>query len=117
MSDAFYSRDLVSPREYYARFSADQGSLEAKFKDIDDKTHFGTSMHSLEDPHTRNFVLDFGNEDAFCATNLSPSEFKNLLGKPVRQLYLFLLVVTFSNISQAGKMLRDTMDVGGRARC
>lgn len=88
MSDALYSRDLVSPREYYARFAADQGSLEARFKDIDDKAHFGTSMHLLDDPHTRNFVLDFGNEDAFCATDLSASEFKTLLGKPVRGTHL-----------------------------
>ncbi|KAJ5179270.1 hypothetical protein N7492_002480 [Penicillium capsulatum] len=82
MSDALYSRDLVSPREYYARFTVDQGSLETRFEDIDDETHFRTSLQLLDDPHTRNFVLDFGNEDAFCATDLNRSELKALLGKP-----------------------------------
>ena len=86
MSDAFYSRDIASPEEYYAQCVTGHGSLEERFRDIDDRANFGDYMRRLDDPLTCNFVLDFGNEDAFCATNLHQDEFKALLVKPVRSL-------------------------------
>jgi hypothetical protein len=86
MADAYY-RDQLSPKDYYAALDSDRGSawpLKDKFHDIDDKTHFKPYMKRLSDPLTKNFVLDFGNEDAFCATDLETVEFQLLLRKPVR---------------------------------
>ncbi|KAJ5204496.1 uncharacterized protein N7498_005375 [Penicillium cinerascens] len=85
MVDATYFRDLLSPQDYYASLDGDRDSgrlLKDKFHDIDDKTHFKPYMKRLSDPLTTNFVLDFGNEDAFCATDLDKDEFKLLLSKP-----------------------------------
>jgi hypothetical protein len=87
MADAAYVHGLLSPQDYYASLDGDRGSawpLKDKFHDIDDPTHFKPYMKRLSDPLTKNFVLDFGNEDAFCATDLGKDEFKLLLSKPVR---------------------------------
>lgn len=87
MADAAYLRDRLGPQDYYASLDGDRGSgrlLKDKFHDIDDKIHFKPYMKRLSDPLTTNFVLDFGNEDAFCATDLDTDEFKLLLSKQVR---------------------------------
>lgn len=87
MAEAVDARDLLSPQEYYAALSGDrtspEHSLKDKFHDIDDKTHFTHYMDRLQNPLTENFVLDFGNEDAWCATNLKKDELKLLLSRPV----------------------------------
>ncbi|KAF7718302.1 Uncharacterized protein PECH_001110 [Penicillium ucsense] len=68
-----------SPRSYYAHLRGPHGeSLESRFKDIDDGTNFVEYMQRLRNPATRNFVLDFGNEDAFCATDLEAMDFQRL---------------------------------------
>ncbi|KAJ5198780.1 uncharacterized protein N7498_007897 [Penicillium cinerascens] len=73
---------LLNPQEYYYSLSGDSPSLKEKFHDIDDKTHFYNAMNRLEDPHTRNFVLDFGNEDAWSGADLDTEELKLLLSRP-----------------------------------
>lgn len=83
MSETVYSRDsTTTPQEYYSGLGND-GSIEEKFKDIDDKTQFYGAMRRLEDPLTKNFVLDFGNDDAWCASDLDTNELNLLLSKPV----------------------------------
>lgn len=69
--------------DYYASLDS-EGLLVEKFKDIDDKIQFSYAMRRLQDPLTRNFVLDFGNEDAWCASDLNSNEMELLLSKPVR---------------------------------
>ncbi|KAJ5793789.1 hypothetical protein N7457_000388 [Penicillium paradoxum] len=81
MSETADSRDSTMAQDYYASLDHD-GSLMERFKDIDDKTQFYHAMHRLKDPLTQNFVLDFGNEDAWCASDLNTSELKLLLSKP-----------------------------------
>ncbi|KAJ5351406.1 hypothetical protein N7452_000380 [Penicillium brevicompactum] len=82
MSETVYSRDsTTTPQEYYSGLGND-GSIEEKFKDIDDKTQFYGAMRRLEDPLTKNFVLDFGNDDAWCASDLDTNELNLLLSKP-----------------------------------
>ncbi|OQD85655.1 hypothetical protein PENANT_c009G07250 [Penicillium antarcticum] len=81
MTETVYSRDPTGPLDYYSSLDGG-GPLVDKFKDIDDKLQFITAMRRLEDPLTGNFVLDFGNEDAWCASDLNTDEFKLLLGKP-----------------------------------
>ncbi|CAG8283787.1 unnamed protein product [Penicillium salamii] len=81
MSDTVYSRDPTTPRDYYSGLDND-GSLAEKFKDIDEKIQFYGAMRRLEDPLTKNFVLDFGNDDAWCASDLDTDELRLLLDKP-----------------------------------
>ncbi|KAJ5420886.1 hypothetical protein N7465_003405 [Penicillium sp. CMV-2018d] len=81
MSHTTDSRDSTAPQDYYSSLD-DEGSLVEKFKNIDDKTQFYTAMRSLEDPLTQNFVLDFGNEEAWSASDLGTNELKLLLSKP-----------------------------------
>ena len=86
MAGAVYSCEALNPEDYYAGFLRDRvsgGSLGTRFKDIDNKTHFENYMQLLKDPQTHNFVLDFGNEDAYCAANITTDEFKLLLSNPV----------------------------------
>ncbi|KAJ5769656.1 hypothetical protein N7520_004215 [Penicillium odoratum] len=79
---AEFFRDSLNPEQYYDGLTGAQGSLRDKFKDIDDNTNFRTYMHLLEKSETQNFVLDFGNEDAYCATDLVSVDFKALLSQP-----------------------------------
>ncbi|KGO68267.1 Small GTPase superfamily, ARF/SAR type [Penicillium italicum] len=81
MSHTTDSRDSTAPQDYYSSLD-DEGSLVEKFKNIDDKTQFNVAMRCLKDPLTQNFVLDFGNEEAWCASNLGTHELKLLLSKP-----------------------------------
>lgn len=95
MAEAVYTRDLLNPQEYYARLGGDrtsrEGSLKDRFHDIDDKAHFVDYMSLLQNPLTENFVLDFGNEDAWCATNLNEDELKLLLRGPVCRCLLVMI--------------------------
>ncbi|KAJ5135320.1 uncharacterized protein N7515_004598 [Penicillium bovifimosum] len=81
MSETITSRDSTMAQDYYASLDED-GSLVKKFKDIDDETQFHIAIRRLQDPLTQNFVLDFGNEDAWCASDLTTYEMKSLLRKP-----------------------------------
>ncbi|KAJ5188430.1 hypothetical protein N7491_004755 [Penicillium cf. griseofulvum] len=81
MSYTTDSRESTAPQDYYSSLD-NGGSLVEKFKNIDDNTQFYTAIRRLKDPLTQNFVLDFGNEEAWCASDLGTSELKLLLSKP-----------------------------------
>ncbi|OQE41407.1 hypothetical protein PENCOP_c005G06886 [Penicillium coprophilum] len=81
MSYTTDSHESTVPQDYYSSLD-DEGSLVEKFKNIDDKVQFHTAMRRLRDPLTQNFVLDFGNEEAWCASDLGTDELKLLLSKP-----------------------------------
>ena len=83
MSDSAFFRDPFNPQDYYASLRSGKGSFLDKFKDIDDSAHFNTYMRLIDNPHTQNFVLDFGNEDAYCATDFNTNDFQTLLSRPV----------------------------------
>lgn len=83
MTENIHGQDHISAQEYYAGFTNRHGSLGNRFKDIDDEVHFHDLRRELREPSTINFVLDFGDEDAFCATNLEEEDLKLLLRKPV----------------------------------
>jgi len=76
------SSAFQKPYEYYSSFDK-QPHICDKFCDIDDEANFQTYLHLLEGAHTRNFVLDFGNEDAWCAVNLERDDIASLLRSPV----------------------------------
>ncbi|KAJ5538869.1 hypothetical protein N7494_008348 [Penicillium frequentans] len=77
-----FMRESLDPKKYYEGIQGNRGSLRDKFNDIDDPTYFRQYMHLLKEPETQNFVLDFGNEDAYCATDLVTEDFKALLSQP-----------------------------------
>jgi hypothetical protein len=84
MSEPIYARkDPRSPEEYYASLQGAQGSLESKFKNIDDETNFMDYMQRLQNELTRSFVLEFGNDVAYCATDLNTGDFRGLLSGQV----------------------------------
>ncbi|KAJ5975821.1 hypothetical protein N7481_009528 [Penicillium waksmanii] len=82
MAEHTHSRGGPTPQDYYDGFTRDRSSLKDRFKNIDEQVHFDNSVQQLSDPHTKNFVLDFGNDDAFCAMNLETEDLKLLLKKP-----------------------------------
>ncbi|KAJ5826927.1 hypothetical protein N7447_003690 [Penicillium robsamsonii] len=81
MSYTTDSHESTAPQDYYSSLD-DEGSLVGKFESIDDEAQFRTAMCRLKDPLTQNFVLDFGNEEAWCASDLRTDELKLLLSKP-----------------------------------
>lgn len=83
MSDSSAGRIHQSPVEYYGSFT-DRPHLKEKFHDIDDEAHFRTYRLLLQRYDTQNFVLDFGNDDAWCALNLEEDDFTRLLRRYVR---------------------------------
>ncbi|KAI9372478.1 hypothetical protein BJX61DRAFT_442380 [Aspergillus egyptiacus] len=77
-SDGPPVRSLMAAQEYYSSF-LHRPSISAKFNNIDEERHFPKYMAMLRDAQTRNFVLDFGNEDAWCAVDLEQSDLTALL--------------------------------------
>ncbi|KAL3467926.1 ADP-ribosylation factor [Aspergillus heterothallicus] len=72
---------MQNPQDFYATFGEDS-PLRDKFHDIDDELPFRQCMEQIRSIETQNFVLDFGNDDAWCAFNLDRSEISELLRKP-----------------------------------
>ncbi|KAH8697412.1 hypothetical protein BGW36DRAFT_167682 [Talaromyces proteolyticus] len=67
---------------YYKSISVNDSNLAERFSDIDDAASFQEKQKLLVNPATRNFVLDFGNEDAWCAGDLDENEFTALINEP-----------------------------------
>lgn len=59
-------------------------SLAARFVNIDDPHNFQNCQQTLSDCSTRNFVLDFGDQNACCAFNLQTKDFMALMKEQVR---------------------------------
>lgn len=78
MADSSSTRIPQNPVEYYRSFT-ESPNLQDKFNDIDDEAHFQTYLRLLQKYDTKNFVLDFGNDDAWCAINLEEDDFTPLL--------------------------------------
>lgn len=74
--------NFQSPREYYQSLS-DSPRWRHRFCDIDDEGHFQTYLRRLQQLETQNFVLDFGNDDAWSALNLEEKDIALLLRKQV----------------------------------
>ncbi|OJJ49786.1 hypothetical protein ASPZODRAFT_58856 [Penicilliopsis zonata CBS 506.65] len=74
-------RSSQTAHSYYASFP-DHLDLANKFLNIDEEVGFNHCLQQLQQAKTRNFVLDFGNDDAWCAVNLEHDDFAALLSKP-----------------------------------
>jgi hypothetical protein len=57
--------------------------LGKKFRDIDDPDQFPECREQLMHEGTRNFVVDFGSDDARCAIDLEDVDFSALMDVPV----------------------------------
>ncbi|EED24334.1 conserved hypothetical protein [Talaromyces stipitatus ATCC 10500] len=64
--------------DYYKSLSS-QPSLAEKFSNIDDAHYFRQCQQTLLNGTTRNFVLDFGDQDAWCGFDLQKEEFVSLM--------------------------------------
>ncbi|PIG83512.1 ankyrin repeat-containing protein [Aspergillus arachidicola] len=78
MSGFLSSHSLQTPKEYYSSFKANS-NLQEKFHNIDDEAQFRAYLGYLQDVQTWNFVLDFGNDDAWCAVDLEEEDIATLL--------------------------------------
>lgn len=58
--------------------------MAQKFNDIDNADHFEKYQRQLLSLDTNNFVLDFGNNDAWCAMNLDQDDLSALMRTTVR---------------------------------
>ncbi len=76
-------RSLMTAQEYYSSFP-NNPNISERFHNIDEVSHFRDSLALLRDAQTRNFVLDFGNEDAWCAVDLETQDLTALLTHNVR---------------------------------
>ena len=83
MSELPQPRSFQTPEDYYSSFTSCP-HLETKFQDIDEEVNFKAYLQYLRDARTQNFVLDFGDNDAWCAVNLEQKDIATLLHKPVR---------------------------------
>lgn len=63
--------------DYYKSLS--QPALAGKFSDIDHVHNFRQCQQKLLKSTTRNFVLDFGDQDAWCGFDLEKEEFMVLM--------------------------------------
>ncbi|OJJ63566.1 hypothetical protein ASPSYDRAFT_141021 [Aspergillus sydowii CBS 593.65] len=68
----------MTAQEYYSSFP-NNPNISERFHNIDEVSHFRDSLALLRDAQTRNFVLDFGNEDAWCAVDLETQDLTALL--------------------------------------
>lgn len=82
MSESPHFQSFQTPREYYSSF-AKNPNIQNGFDNIDDGTNFRTYLRHLRNPGTRNFVLDFGNDDAWCAVNMENDDLAALLQQQV----------------------------------
>ncbi|KAF9889704.1 hypothetical protein FE257_007010 [Aspergillus nanangensis] len=86
MTDSPHLHGAPSPLDYYSSLGGGP-SLREKFHNIDDELNFKNYIRDLQSIHTQNFVLEFGNEDAWCALNLDQDDMTHLLRRPTKPKY------------------------------
>lgn len=84
------SSRTCNPGEYYDSLGDGNATFNVEFNDIDEKINFLQFMTKLAQPETENFVLDFGNDHAYGATDLNRDDFTLLLAKPVGGISVIL---------------------------
>lgn len=56
--------------------------INASFRDFDNEINFDFFDRQTRNPSVRNFCLDFGDDDAYCAFDLTAHSYTNLLHSP-----------------------------------
>jgi hypothetical protein len=67
--------------EYYRQLN--EKSILSAFKDFDNRSNFKSLDDKVRHTRTRNFVVDFGDDEAFCGFDLEADAVKKLLKAPV----------------------------------
>lgn len=113
------STSQTTAAEYYKNIHVNDKSpsFADRFKDIDDAANFQHYQKLLLTADTKNFVLDFGDDDAWCAVNLDQDEFGALANETVRLLFLVCGLITDGHACIETKNLWDEMDVSFGLRC
>lgn len=83
MSEGPTTTALQTAAEYYTGLSSKRTGLDQKFRNIDDADNYAEYQTRLLDARARNFVLDFGNEDAWCAVDLQKDDWAAVMQTPV----------------------------------
>lgn len=73
--------------EERTRFQKHYDHLADKLLNLDNGTDFGKCRQMLMNEATRNFVVDFGNEEALGAFNLDEHDFSTLFDNYVRLFF------------------------------
>ncbi|EAW07677.1 uncharacterized protein ACLA_023920 [Aspergillus clavatus NRRL 1] len=112
MSSFSSARSDQIPHAYYSALTS-RPSLQDEFHDIDNEGHFQTYLRRLQDATTRNFVLDFGNDDAWCAMNLELEDISLLLRHPVSLFQYTTAIMSYYGVSERlqGMMCTDPVVV------
>ncbi|KAL9065662.1 MAG: hypothetical protein Q9157_007401 [Trypethelium eluteriae] len=66
--------------EYYRDIGCPQ--LSHALKDLDNKSNLREIEHAVTSPYSRNFFVDFGDDDAWCAFDLDVDTISSILEKP-----------------------------------
>ncbi|OSS49562.1 hypothetical protein B5807_06240 [Epicoccum nigrum] len=74
---AYVGEDLP---QYYCDF--DDAEIADGFRDFDNEKYFDVFDRKTRNPRTTNFCLDFGEDEAFCAFDLSSHSYSRLLESP-----------------------------------
>lgn len=77
------------------RFPKNYNFLAGKLLNLDNGADFGKCRQKLMNEATRNFVVDFGNDEALGAFDLDGDEFSALLENPVCSLLYIPLISSF----------------------
>ncbi|OCL10498.1 hypothetical protein AOQ84DRAFT_426903 [Glonium stellatum] len=62
---------------YYTELNDD--GIVRSIKNFDDDVHFEQFDHEVRSPNSRNFLIDFGDDEAWCAFDLEANSFTSLL--------------------------------------
>ena len=83
MANQSFAEDSSSQAEGRDLETPENPDLGDKFHDIDDADSFTACRARLMHEGTRNFVVDFGNDEARCAIDLEDADFSALMDPPV----------------------------------
>ncbi|KAF2461069.1 hypothetical protein BDY21DRAFT_279153 [Lineolata rhizophorae] len=72
-------KEPATPEEYYGSLSWRGQGWAHIFKDFDDPYHFRDLETKIKNPSSRNFVIDFGEDSAWCGFDLAAANVDELL--------------------------------------
>lgn len=81
MEASFRPASSVNPLPSYYEDLCDEEIL-ASFKDFDNGRNFDVFDRQTRDPRSTNFIVDFGDDEAYCAFNLGSDSYRRLLATP-----------------------------------
>ena len=85
MSSSAEERQGANDREvlpqYYLRLNSP--AIQSSIRNLDDKNNFEEFCRNVSDESSQNFLVDYGDDEAYCAFNLYPECFEKLVNSEV----------------------------------